>query len=159
MLTPMGRNVDVCLKPLNWGRGDKKASGVWTDQTRNQICTQSLPNMPGRPTRGKKSWKETARSSGDTSEGQKYKLSLIPTTKYGSDTSLGCSSTARKWRHMGLHHSYMDTLLTEKWMLRIPTLDLKDLFALLINALGMTLGHIPLTTRWLLYLSQPLVWQ
>lgn len=31
---------------------NKKASGIWTDQTRNQICTQSLPNM--RPSKGKK---------------------------------------------------------------------------------------------------------
>lgn len=91
--------------------------------------------------KGKKSWKERARSSGDTSEGQKYKLSLIITTKYGNETSLGCSSTARKWRHIGLHHSYMDTLLTEKWMLRIPALDSRDLFVLLTHALGMTSAH------------------
>lgn len=96
ILTPIGRDVDICLKALNWGRGDKKPSGVWIDQTRNQTCTQSLPNVPGRPTREKKNWKETARSSGDTSEGQKYKLSLIPATKYGNDKCLGCSSTARK---------------------------------------------------------------
>lgn len=38
MLTPIGRNVYICLKPLKWARGDKKASQVWTDQTRNQIC-------------------------------------------------------------------------------------------------------------------------
>lgn len=52
MLTPIGRDIDICLKCLNWSMDNKKASGIWTDQTRNQICTQSLPNM--RPSKGKK---------------------------------------------------------------------------------------------------------
>lgn len=159
MLTPIERDVDIYIKPLNWGMDNKKASGVWTDQIRNQICTQFLPNIPGRPTRRKKHWKKRTRSSGDTIEDQKYNLRLIPTTKYGNDTSLGYSSTARKWRLIGLHHSYMDTLLTEKWSVRIAALDSQDLFVLLIHALGMTLGHIPLTIWWLLYLPQPPMWE
>lgn len=153
MLTPIGRDIDICLKCLNWSMDNKKASGIWTDQTRNQICTQSLPNMRP-PPRGKKCWKERARSPGFTTEGQKYKLSLILTTKYGNDKSLGYSSTARKQWHIGLHHSYMDTLLTDKWMLRVPALDSQDLFVLLAHALGMTLGHISVTIWQLLYLSQ-----
>lgn len=34
MLTPTGRDLDTCLKPLSWGRGYKKASGVLADQTK-----------------------------------------------------------------------------------------------------------------------------
>lgn len=147
------------LKSSELGQGWQKAlwSLDWPDQESN---LHPVSTKCAREThKGKKNWKETARSSGDTSEGQKYKLSLIPATKYGNDTCLGCSSTARKWWHMGLHHSYMDILLKEKWMLRTPALDSQDLVVLLTHALGMTLGHIPLTIRWLLYLSQPPMWQ
>lgn len=66
MLAPIGKDLDTCLKPLNWCRGFKKASGVWADQSKNPDLH---PISTKRATRGRKSLEKTAGSSGGTSEG------------------------------------------------------------------------------------------
>lgn len=61
MLAPTGRDLDTCLKPLNWGRGYKKASGVWADQTRNPDLHPVATKCARKTHKGKKKSEENSR--------------------------------------------------------------------------------------------------
>lgn len=148
MLTPTGRDLDTCLKPLSWGRGYKKDSGVLADQTKYPNL-HPVSTKRARETKGEeKAWRK-----------QQDRLETLQKAKSASwvwfwpwDVAITPPRHAAAQEFGDTWGSITPTWTPcvqagGRWMLMSPTLESQGLFILLTHALDMTLGYISTATR------------